>query len=383
MAPDWKAIRAEFPALARWTYLNSATFGQVPRRAVDAVMRHFARRDELACYDFIEWYDDVDVIRADIAKLIRCRPEDIAFVTNAASALGLLVAGMEWRRGDRILTPPEEFPNQHYLPSLLQERGVELVEAPVERLADAIDERTRVVALSEVNYSTGVRAPVERIARAARECGALSYIDGTQSTGALRFDAERVQPDMFAVHGYKWLISPNGAGFMYVSQVLREKLAPAVVGWRSDRNWRNTENLAHGRPQFKTEAEKYEGGSINFPSIYGMGESVRMILEIGPEVIERRVLGLAAKARALLAGAGGGVAANDDSQIVTACFDGIDVRRLAAELKNRGVLVAARKGRLRVSPHFYNDEADLEKLVGAVRAIADIPSSADRGAGSS
>ena len=95
--------------------------------------------------------------------------------------------------------------------------------------------------------------------------------------------SQSVKPDMFAVHAYKWLISPNGAGFMYVSPELRERLRPNVVGWRSHKDWRRVDSLHHGAPEFVDSAEKYEGGMLNFPSLYAMGASVEMMLELGPE----------------------------------------------------------------------------------------------------
>src|ERR1700722_1477048 len=165
---DWNAIRADFPALSNWTYLNTATYGHVPRRAMDALNAHFAHRDELACSDFLSWYDDADRMREPIAKLINAAPDDIAFIPNSATAMGLLTGGIDWKPGDNIVTLCDEFPNQLYLSSLIDSHGVEFREAPVvnqsiDRIYDAIDARTRLVAISEVNYSTGFRAPIAQI----------------------------------------------------------------------------------------------------------------------------------------------------------------------------------------------------------------------------
>jgi selenocysteine lyase/cysteine desulfurase len=365
---DWPAVRREFPALANWTYLNTATFGQLPRRATEAVARHFAHRDELACWDFLAWYDDADRIRAKIARLIGCSPGDIAFVSNASTALGLLLAGLDWHSGDRVLTLEHEFPSNLYAPGLLQRFGVEMIACPWERFYESVNASTRLVILSSVNYNTGFAPPLAELADFLRARGILLFIDGTQSLGALRFDVRRIQPDMFAVHGYKWLLSPNGAGFFYIAPQLRERLQPNVVGWRSHRDWRNVDNLHHGAPEFPTTAEKYEGGSVSFALLYAMEASLELILEIGPEAIEQRVLGLAAAARRILCELGGSVA-DGSSPIVAARFENRDVSALARALKEQRVLVAARRGHLRVSPHLYNNEQDLEVFKRALRAL--------------
>ncbi len=129
MAADWQRIREEFPGLRNWTYLNTATFGQIPRRASDAVAAHFVRRDESACIDFLSWFDDADHMRALAGQLINADASDIAFIPNASSALSLLIEGIDWKPGDRIVTLKDEFPNNIYHPALLQQRGVEFVEA--------------------------------------------------------------------------------------------------------------------------------------------------------------------------------------------------------------------------------------------------------------
>jgi cysteine desulfurase/selenocysteine lyase len=368
MSTDWKAIRSEFPALSNWTYLNSATFGQLPRRGVEASSRHYEHRDELACNDFLDWFDDADRLRGSIAQLIHCSADDIAFIPNASAALGLVAAGIDWKRGDKVVTLAHEFPNYLYLPALVERHGVEFAEVPWEQFYDSIDARTRLVALSEVNYASGFRPPLEEISRFLRERGVLLFVDGTQSVGALQFDVSRSQPDVLAVHGYKWLVSPMGVGFVYVASEVRKWLPPSEVGWRSHKTWREVDNLHHGTPVFKESAEKYEGGGLPFAQLYAMEASVNMMLEIGPEAIERRVLGLACDAARRLRAMGAKVA-DTGSQVVAAQFTGEDPSRLAKELKARRVIVAARHGYLRVSPHFYNDEEDLGRLEVELKKI--------------
>jgi selenocysteine lyase/cysteine desulfurase len=359
---NWNDIRAQFPALQSWTYLNTATFGQVPLRSQKAVMAHLEHRDDLACADFLSWFDDMDEARALAARLIHCAPEDIAFSGSACAALSLFLGGIEWNEGDRILTLPDEFPNQYYFANTLRDRGVELREATdFERLP----ERTRAILLSTVNYTNGYRPDLVAVSRMAHAAGALLFVDGTQSVGALTFDVEAVKPDMFAVDPYKWLLSPNGASFFYIAPELRRTLKPHVIGWRSDRGWRSVDELHHGVPQFPEGAERYEGGMLNFLSLYGLAESIRMILEIGPEVIERRVLELAHATAAALQSCGAEIV-NADTNIVAAHWPDRDASALARRLREQRILVAARHGNLRVSPHFYNDESDIERLAAAL-----------------
>ena len=366
--PDWQAIRREFPALAGRTYLNTATYGQTPRVATEALMAHFARRDEQACADFLDWFEDLDKIRGDVARLVNAEVADIAFVPNASTALGWLMSGLDWRHGDRVVTLAGEFPNNLYAPAHLQRLGVEFVETPWARLRETVESgRTRLVLVSSVNYSTGFRVPLEDLAPWLRRRGVLLYVDGTQSVGALRFDCASLQPDMLAVHGYKWLLSPNGAGFAYVHPDLRNQLPPTVVGWRSDQGWREVDHLHHGSPRFSADAVRYEGGMPNFPSLYAMGASVRMFLDIGLAEIENRVLRLAADCATVLERAGASIH-HRGSGIVAGVLPGVDHSALARTLREQRIHVSARHGALRVSVHFYNDEGDLQTLAEALRS---------------
>ena len=355
--PDWAAVRALFPALREWTYLNTATFGQLSTRTVQAVAGHFAHRDQTACSDFLSWFDDHDRLRAKLARLICAAPDDIAFFQNASSALAVLMHGLRWRQGDQVLTFEHEFPNQIYAPLF---PGLELVEAPPERLLDRFTPRTRLVAISAVNYTTGYRAPLEEISEECRRRGVPLYIDGTQHCGALQFDFSRIQPDMLAVNCYKWMLAPNGAAFAAIHPRLRAGLKPLAIGWRSHRDWRNVNQLWHGKPELKDSAEKYEGGMLASALLYGLEASVDLMLDLTPQAIERRVLDLAAQARELLPGA----LPCPDSPIIAAPVE--DAAALAARLKQRRILVSARHGLLRVSTHFYNDETDIARLAEAL-----------------
>jgi selenocysteine lyase/cysteine desulfurase len=159
---------------------------------------------------------------------------------------------------------------------------------------------------------------------------------------------------------------------MYVSPRVREWLPPAVIGWRSHGGWRNHDNLHDGVPEFKGEAEKYEGGMLTFAVLYAMAASLEMFLDIGPAAIESRVAEITGKTRSILREAGASLRSDKyphyDSPIVAAGFEGRDAPAIARQLQERKVVVAARHGNLRVSPHFYNDESDLERLAAALKA---------------
>lgn len=357
---DWHKIRSEFPALENRAYLNTATFGQLPRRATEAVAKHWQHRDDLACTDFLSWYDDADRLRASIAKLVGATANDIAFVGNAAAALGMVLAALELKPDDNIVTLEDEFPNYLYMPQMR--------EVAWERFYDSIDRNTRMVAISEVNYSTGFRPPLAEISEFTHERNIILFVDGTQSLGALTIDLEKLNVDVYAVHGYKWLISPPGSAFMVVLEPLRSTLRSIMVGWRSHKTWRNVDNLHHGAPEFSSSAEKYEGGGLPFALLYALEQSVEMMLEIGPDLIEQRVMQLAGSARDRLRKLGADIAENG-SQIVAARFPGRDPSHLARELKKSNVNVAARHGFLRISPHFYNDNNDLEQLCEAIKPL--------------
>ena len=380
MITDWPTLRAQFPVLKEWAYLNTATFGPLPACAVEAAAGHFRRRDREACLDFLDWYRDADAVRAQAAEFIGAEADDVAFIPNTATALSWVVNGIRWTPGDHVVTLPHEFPNNEYFARVLEQRGIRYTQAAapeglfsMDKFLAAITERTKLVILSSVNYSTGLRPPLKEIGPALRERNVLFFLDGTQSVGALGMDVKTAQPDVLAVHGYKWLLCPMGIGFAYVRPQVREWLPPSLYSWRSDKDWRSVEHLHEGLPRLPRAAMKYEGGGQNFAGIYAMGAVLKMLRSLGPETIEKRVLELAAKTRNLLR-ARGGILHYDrhpyyDSPVVSARFPGVDMSAWAVELRRRRIALAARKGNLRVSPHFFNNEDDLGRLDEALRAL--------------
>lgn len=367
---NWQSVRKEFPALEGRVFLNTATYGQLPRRATEAVAEHFRKRDETACSDFLSWFDEMDLLRAAIARWIGAAAGDIAFITSASHGLSTVLSGIDWREGDEILTLTDEFPNQLY--AAKSQFGVRGVIRPWNQFEAAISERTRLVLLSTVNYCTGLRPDLAAIVSVLRERGILVYLDGTQSLGALRFDCSTIEPDFFAVDAYKWMISPNGAGFLYVRPEVRERLRTNVIGWRSDREWRNVESLHQGAPRFSESAEKYEGGMLAFPSLMGMAASLTLFEELGSAVIEQRVLQLAERLRermtALDAEEFPSQPATLPSQILLFKVNGLDSSLLTKKLESNRIHVSARREYLRISPHIYNDESDIDAFVDALRS---------------
>lgn len=368
MSADWAAVRTLFPALRGRTFLNTATFGQLARTTVEAITRHLAQRDETACSDFLSWFDDHDRLRRKLAQFIGAQPEDIAFLPNSNAGLAILMHSIDWREGDEILTLTGEFPNNVYAPAYFSERGVKLIEAPWPELPERISDRTRLVAISSVNYTTGFRVPLQALAAALRGRDIRLYVDATQMLGAIRFDFASLQPDMLAVNCYKWMLAPNGIAFMAVPAQQRARMEPLSIGWRSHHGWRNVDNLHLGRPVLVESAEKYEGGMLPSALLYGLEASVDLMLELGLEEIEARVLDLAARTRAALSTAGAQPLPFDDTAIVAARLPGPDASAVARALKQSGVMVSARHGLLRVSTHFYNNEDDIERLIGGLAA---------------
>lgn len=371
---EWQQIRAEFPALSQCVWLNTATFGQVPLRAQKAIQSHYEERNLHGGRWFLRWFQEADDTREDIARLFGVGADDVAFVPNANHALSLLVNSIDWKPGDEILTFENEFPNQVYTASLVEDLGVSLRVVPLPQWREALGARTRLVALSQTNYSTGENAPLGEITRELRGRGILLYADGTQTAGVRQVRFPEGMPDLYAVNCYKWMNAPPGAAFMLVPAHTREWLRPRNIGWRSHKDWRNVNQLHLGRPEFSGSADRYEGGMLPFTNLAALRESVRILHETGLDRVEQRVLALASQIREHLAALGAEIRGEANSivtgHILAARLPGVpDPGEVARALEARDVHVSARLGFLRVSPHYYNNEQDVERFATALREV--------------
>jgi selenocysteine lyase/cysteine desulfurase len=233
-----------------------------------------------------------------------------------------------------------------------------------------MDDRTRVLAVSHVEFATGFRNDLDRLAELCHERGAALFVDAIQGLGALVLDVRATPIDFLAADGHKWLLGPEGAGLLYIRRDWIDRLRPIGVGWHSVVGSYNAPEIDF---RLKPSAARWEGGSFNMPGIQALGASLSLLRELGAEAVSRRILERAEAVRALTESAGWRVAGSrrpeDLSGIVAVEHDEVPAGPAAAELKKRGIAASARRGRLRFSPHVYNNEADLERLRDALASF--------------
>jgi selenocysteine lyase/cysteine desulfurase len=316
------------------------------------------------------WEKKVEALRGLAARLIGAQRDEVAFITSTTHGIGLIAEGFPWREGDNVVTAAEEYPSNIYPWMNLASRGVSLrsVESRagrifVEDLAAAVDERTRVLAISHVEFASGFRNDLDALAEICHGRGIALCVDAIQSLGALVLDVRRTPVDFLAADGHKWLLGPEGAGILYVRRDWIDRLRPIGVGWHSVVGSYN-----EPKPEFRLKpgADRWEGGSFNMAGLQGFGASLGLILELGPERLSDRVLDRADAVRKLAEAAGwsvfGSRSPRDVAGIVALEHPRVDPREAAHALRRQGIVVACRRGRLRVSPHFYNNDEDLERF---------------------
>jgi selenocysteine lyase/cysteine desulfurase len=328
-------------------YLNTASFGLPPDPAWEALQR--AQADWRAGrVSWEHWTAVTGRARAEWARLVHADPDDVAVGANVSGLVSLIAAAIP--DGARVLAPEIDFTSLLF-PFLAQERrGVTVDVVPFERLAESIDARTDVVAVSAVQASNGAVAPLDEIARAARHHGALSVIDATHAIGWLPVDATTF--DALACAAYKWLLSPRGTAFLYLSKPLQERLTPHQAGWFAA----NDPLLDQYGPPLRLPdtARRFDTSPAWF-SWVGTEPALRVLNEIGVETVHAHDVRLANRFRAGLG------MEPSNSAIVSA-----DIPDAVERLAQAGVVAAARAGRLRASFHLYNTEADVDAALNAL-----------------
>ncbi|MFN8624901.1 MAG: aminotransferase class V-fold PLP-dependent enzyme [Candidatus Binatia bacterium] len=369
---DWSLWRREFPIAEHATHFNHAGVSPVSRRVAAAVTSFIAEATVMDAATQRRWEERTEAVRAGFARLVHAQSGEIAFVKNTSEGLSLVAAGLDWSAGDNAITVEGEYPSNVYPWFSLRRWGVETrLVRPVEgrvRLQDVealADARTRVVSVSFVDWNSGGRTALRPIGEFCRRQGILFCVDGIQGVGAVRLDVERECIDCLAVGGHKWLLAPEGCGCLFVSHRVIDRLQSVLHGWKSVRD-AETYLPYHFDP--RPDAAKFEPGSPSVLGTYALGAAIDLLLEIGPEAIERRLLALTDRLAQGLRQRGAAVVspwgAEARSGIVV--FRLGDPRRLHAELMRHGFVVRVRNGGIRVAPHFYNNEDDIDRLLAAL-----------------
>ncbi|MEN9645560.1 MAG: hypothetical protein RL238_2229 [Actinomycetota bacterium] len=364
-------LRSEFPSADVAVHFDHASVGPIPRRTAAAI--HRVAETYSADGFQNSWRDDIENVRAMVARLVGSSAGNVAFTQNTSTGLSIAANGLDWRPGDNVVLPEREFPSNFYPWMNLEHRGVRLRKVPapqghstVDAIAAAIDERTRVVSVSAVQFSNGHRYDVAAIGELCRERGVLFVVDGTQAVGALAIDVDRSGIDLLAVSSHKWMLGPAGVGFVHVSDRGLERIRPDIVGWLSVR-----EPFAFDyQLEMPSTADRYEPGTENVIGILGLGASVSVFLERGPRQVEMDVLSLTDVLCERLISSGHEIISprshDERSGIVIFRHPSTPAEDLHARLLAAGIKCAPRGGGVRFSPHCYNNADDVDSAIAAI-----------------
>jgi selenocysteine lyase/cysteine desulfurase len=366
--------RAEFPITERLLHLNHAGVSPISRR-VAAAVRTFA--DEALLVDAatqVRWTARAEETRGAFATLVGARRDEIAFVKNTSEGLSLVAAGLDWHAGDNVIAVDSEYPANVYPWWGLRRSGVQtrMVQprqglVHVDDIAALADKRTRLVSVSFVDWSSGARNDLGAIGAWCRSRDILFCVDGIQGIGAVRLDVDGCGIDFLAVGGHKWLLAPEGCGCLFVSRRVVERVQSVLLGWKSVTD-ADTYLPYHFDP--RRDAAKFEPGTPSTLGIVALGAALDLILEVGPDVIERRCLELTEDIAAGLRRRGAEIvspwAAMQRSAIVVFRLPGSDPSAMCAALNADGIVVRMRNRGVRIAPHFYNNADDVERLLKAI-----------------
>lgn len=372
-----RRLRDEMPVTGKWAYLDHAAVAPITRSAATAMAAWLAQAAEDGDTVWPEWAKRVAEARRLAAQLVGADVDEIALVPNTTAGINFVAEGLDWRSGDNVVTLDDEFPSNLYPWMHLADRGVEnrLVPTTIGRvdydqLAERCDARTRVITVSWVGYANGCRRDLDVISQIAARSGALLFVDAIQGLGAFPLDVRKTPIDFLAADGHKWLLGPEGAGLAYIRRDRLPLLRPTSVGWNSVVQGSDFDRIDL---KLRPTAARYEGGTQNMAGMIGFGSSLAVLLELGADNLAAAVLEITDHACEELAKLGACVASpREDAErsgIVSFEWPGVDAAAVRRHCLARGVALNYRAGRVRISPHAYNDHADIERLIDALRPL--------------
>ncbi len=367
---DWQRIRQDFPVTQQLAYLNSAGAGPVSRASLDAAMEFYQETLETGDRRWFDWLERRERARSAIAKLINAEPDEIAFTTNTSTGMNLIIDALETR--GEVISCELEFPvstipwmHRGVRVHLLKTEGGELSAGDV---AAGMTEQTGVICLSHVQYSNGLRMPIEEIG--AQKGTHAFVVNAAQSAGVFEIDVKRMKIDALCSTGHKWMLAGYGSGFVYLSRALLEETRPRAVGWLSVEHpfaMRNDEFRVRGDAGGRAEM-----GCPHFAGIFSLGAAANNFLQIGAGEIERRALWLNRYLTEQLAAANWRVLSplrDETMRSAETLVAARDPARVAKHLSGRGVAVTQKPEGVRVATHFFNNEADIARLIDALNEV--------------
>ena len=369
----WKKWREQFPALGRYCYLNTASTGVVSQRAATAGARQFSDSTQFGGVPLPQWREQMEEVRSSAAELVGVSADEVAFTPSTSYGMNIIAQMLSDSKRRRIVVSELEFPSST-LPFLRAGFDVVFVRgeggaASIERYAEVVDENTVALVASVTQFSSGWRNDPKELAEVAKRHGAFLILNLTQTAGSFSVNLKEADADFACYTGVKWLCAGETMGILYVRRGLLDQFEPPLFGWLSAEE----PYLMDNRRLVPAEtARRFEVGSLSFPSIFALGEAIRLYFDVGPEKIEERTLELSKSLATKLLDAGFEVLTpfeDEKHRSGIISFSVPDAENVVERLRNMGVIVSFRRGAVRASVHYYNTEEDIERLITALKEI--------------
>jgi len=377
MPVDVQHYRSQFPVTASSIYMNHAAVAPISRRVHDAMVGLLDDAQRNGAEHWERWAETYGIVRRSLAQLLNADASEIAFTKNTSEGISMFASGLNWQPADEVVSIEGEFPANFYPWKALEKRGVvlRLVQSEQGRISQetilqALTSRTRVVTVSFVQYLSGFRLDLERLGQECTAHGCLLFVDAIQGLGAFPVDVKRAKIAGLAADSHKWMLGPEGAALLYVNRQVMDKITPPEIGWTTVRHW---SDFSRRELSWRDDARRYECGTLNTVGIYGLGAAVNLLLEVGIPNVAERVLNLTDRLRKGLLAQGHSVfgprVREEASGIVSFAPRQGTADRLLERFIAHHVQVAARGGMVRIAPHFYNTEEEIERVLEISRGV--------------